>query len=132
MGSTWRKARRALRLNLCLYVPRTLDDDASPFDFPCASPNPGDSTQIAVPMPNTPIPTSSGLRLPKSSRRSSKRTCAICLGSMKAGQGHALFTAECSHTFHFHCITSNVSHGNHVCPICRAKWKEIPFQVLSL
>ncbi|CAN1253090.1 E3 ubiquitin-protein ligase WAV3 [Linum perenne] len=56
------------------------------------------------------------------------RTCAICLTTMKAGQGHAIFTAECSHSFHFHCITSNVKHGNQVCPVCRAKWKEVPFQ----
>ncbi|MED6155850.1 hypothetical protein PIB30_009056 [Stylosanthes scabra] len=47
---------------------------------------------------------------------------------MKPGQGHAIFTAECSHTFHFHCITSNVKHGNQICPVCRAKWKEVPFQ----
>lgn len=47
---------------------------------------------------------------------------------MKPGQGHAIFTAECSHSFHFHCITSNVKHGNQICPVCRAKWKEIPFQ----
>lgn len=47
---------------------------------------------------------------------------------MKAGHGHALFTAECSHTFHFHCITSNVKHGNYVCPLCKATWKEIPFK----
>lgn len=47
---------------------------------------------------------------------------------MKPGQGHAIFTAECSHAFHFHCITSNVKHGNQSCPVCRAKWKEIPFQ----
>lgn len=55
-------------------------------------------------------------------------TCAICLTSLKPGQGHAIFTAECSHSFHFHCITSSVKHGNQVCPICRAKWKEVPFQ----
>lgn len=47
---------------------------------------------------------------------------------MKPGQGHAIFTAECSHSFHFHCITSNVKHGNQICPVCRAKWKEIPFK----
>ena len=47
---------------------------------------------------------------------------------MKTGHGQALFTAECSHKFHFHCITSNVRHGNHICPICRAEWKELPFQ----
>ncbi|XP_048233951.1 E3 ubiquitin-protein ligase WAV3 isoform X2 [Ricinus communis] len=57
-----------------------------------------------------------------------KSTCAICLTTMKPGQGHAIFTAECSHSFHFHCITSNVKHGNQICPVCRAKWKEVPFQ----
>jgi len=50
---------------------------------------------------------------------------------MKPGQGHAIFTAECSHSFHFHCITSNVKHGNKICPVCRAKWKEVPFQSRS-
>nr|DAD28024.1 TPA_asm: hypothetical protein HUJ06_029492 [Nelumbo nucifera] len=57
-----------------------------------------------------------------------KRTCAICLANMKPGQGHAIFTAECSHSFHFQCIASNVKHGSKICPVCRAKWKEIPFQ----
>ncbi|KAG5620605.1 hypothetical protein H5410_005823 [Solanum commersonii] len=26
------------------------------------------------------------------------------------------------------CIGENVKHGNLLCPICRCKWKEIPFQ----
>ncbi|GJN40572.1 hypothetical protein PR202_gb29804 [Eleusine coracana subsp. coracana] len=51
---------------------------------------------------------------------------------MRTGHGQALFTAECSHKFHFHCISSNVQHGNHVCPICRAVWKELPFQGAQL
>ena len=58
-------------------------------------------------------------------------TCAICLNSMKPGQGNAIFTAECSHSFHFQCITSNVKHGNRICPVCRAKWKEVPFPTRS-
>uniref|UniRef100_A0A5B7CCN2 RING-type E3 ubiquitin transferase n=1 Tax=Davidia involucrata TaxID=16924 RepID=A0A5B7CCN2_DAVIN len=62
------------------------------------------------------------------STRSSKKTCAICLANLKPGQGQAIFTAECSHSFHFSCIASSVKHGNHVCPICRSKWKDIPFQ----
>ncbi|XP_022873551.1 uncharacterized protein LOC111392433 isoform X2 [Olea europaea var. sylvestris] len=57
------------------------------------------------------------------------KTCAICLGNVKAGQGQAIFTAECSHTFHFRCIANSVRHGNYLCPICRSKWKEIPFQL---
>ena len=53
---------------------------------------------------------------------------------MKQGGGHAIFTAECSHSFHFHCIciALNVKHGSQICPVCRAKWKEIPVQGPSL
>ncbi|XP_077252886.1 E3 ubiquitin-protein ligase WAV3-like [Tasmannia lanceolata] len=135
MGSKWRKAKVALGLNLCVYVPGTIDDalpesDAAGrfSDYTTVFPVTGNSDSNPS-MPTTPIPSSSGLRLSKaSSRSSSKKTCAICLGSMKPGHGHALFTAECSHAFHFHCIASNVKHGNQVCPVCRAKWKEIPFQ----
>ncbi|KAH0646363.1 hypothetical protein KY284_034247 [Solanum tuberosum] len=47
-------------------------------------------------------------------------------GSMKAGNGQAIFTAECAHSFHFSCIANSVKHGNYLCPICRCKWKEIP------
>lgn len=60
--------------------------------------------------------------------RSSKRSCAICLGNLKSGQGQAIFTAECSHSFHFSCIADSVKHGNQLCPICRSKWKDVPFQ----
>lgn len=47
---------------------------------------------------------------------------------MKRGDGQAIFTAECSHSFHFQCIASNVKHGNQICPVCRAKWNEIPLR----
>ncbi|CAM0870680.1 unnamed protein product [Alopecurus aequalis] len=53
--------------------------------------------------------------------------CAICLGGMRAGDGQATFTAECSHTFHFSCISANVAHGNLVCPLCNAHWRDLPF-----
>ncbi|CAD6201959.1 unnamed protein product [Miscanthus lutarioriparius] len=45
---------------------------------------------------------------------------------MGAGGGQAIFTAECSHTFHFHCISASVAHGNLVCPLCNARWRELP------
>ncbi|KAG8060278.1 hypothetical protein GUJ93_ZPchr0002g24392 [Zizania palustris] len=67
------------------------------------------------------------LRRSNSGTKSSKGMCAICFDPMKSGHGQALFTAECSHMFHFHCISSSVKHGNYVCPVCRAKWKDIPF-----
>ncbi|KAI6685809.1 hypothetical protein NL676_031722 [Syzygium grande] len=139
MGSKWRKLKLSLSLNTaCLYVPRALDDPPPPPSPASASAarRLSDAADDLSPAgrssffrrPRTPTPSSSGLRLPKSSPKSSKRTCAICLNTMKPGEGHAIFTAECSHSFHFHCITSNVKHGNQVCPVCRAKWKEIPLQ----
>ncbi|KAA8550376.1 hypothetical protein F0562_002060 [Nyssa sinensis] len=138
MGSKWRKAKLALGLNMCVYVPRTLEDSSSSVgpagrfsdaDLLSPSLSPASrSSDCRLEMPTTPTPSSSGLRLSKHGIKSSKRTCAICLTTMKPGQGHAIFTAECSHSFHFHCIASNVKHGNQICPICRAKWKEIPFQ----
>eukprot|EP01018_Ginkgo_biloba_P039238 Gb_24701 [translate_table: standard] len=51
--------------------------------------------------------------------------CAICLSQTKRGVGNALFIGECSHTFHFACILSNLRHGNLVCPICRAQWTQL-------
>lgn len=60
-----------------------------------------------------------------------QKSCVICLGYMPDGQGKAIFTAECSHSFHFTCIANNVKHGNLLCPICRFKWKDIPFEMLN-
>ncbi|KAJ1395615.1 Zinc finger, RING-type [Sesbania bispinosa] len=53
--------------------------------------------------------------------------CGICMQSVKSGQGTAIFTAECSHTFHFPCIASHVKkHPIHLCPVCGTTWKELP------
>ncbi|XP_050384775.1 E3 ubiquitin-protein ligase WAV3-like isoform X2 [Argentina anserina] len=131
MGSKWRKARMALGLNLCVYLPKTLED---------SSPSSVDSEErlsdaallspanLGSSRPQTPTPSSHGLKLSRSGSKSTSKTCSICLTKMKQGGGHAIFTAECSHSFHFHCIASNVKHGNQICPVCRAKWKEIPLQ----
>ncbi|KAM7516384.1 hypothetical protein LguiA_005967 [Lonicera macranthoides] len=63
----------------------------------------------------------------KSSLRLSKSRCGICLQSVKTGQGMAIFTAECSHSFHFPCIASHVKRqSNLVCPVCSFKWKQMP------
>ncbi|KAF7823378.1 E3 ubiquitin-protein ligase WAV3-like [Senna tora] len=137
MGSKWRKVKLALGFNMCVYVPPRALDDPSPslnsadaarfsdaYSHSCVSA--ADESSGYRPM--TPTPSSSGLRLPRNGNKSPKGTCAICLTTVKPGQGHAIFTAECSHSFHFHCITSNVKHGNHICPVCRAKWKEVPFK----
>lgn len=52
--------------------------------------------------------------------------CVICLGAIGAGGGQAIFTADCCHTFHFSCITTIVSKGRRVCPLCNAQWRELP------
>ncbi|KAL3521789.1 hypothetical protein ACH5RR_014623 [Cinchona calisaya] len=59
-----------------------------------------------------------------------KNICAICLDPLDYSSGcspcPAIFTAQCSHAFHFACISSNVRHGSVTCPICRAQWTQLP------
>lgn len=56
-----------------------------------------------------------------------QRRCGLCLQSVKKGQGTATFTAECSHTFHFPCISDHVKEqGSLACPLCSCLWKEMP------
>ncbi|XP_027333617.1 probable E3 ubiquitin-protein ligase EDA40 [Abrus precatorius] len=60
-----------------------------------------------------------------------KNLCTICLDPLSydskgSSPGQAIFTAQCSHAFHFACISSNVCHGNVTCPICRAHWTQLP------
>ncbi|XP_077234014.1 zinc finger (C3HC4-type RING finger) family protein [Tasmannia lanceolata] len=63
----------------------------------------------------------------KTTLRLSKNTCGICVQSLKAGQGTAIFTAECSHAFHFPCIASHVNkQGSLICPVCNSSWREMP------
>ncbi|KAJ0908348.1 putative transcription factor C2H2 family [Helianthus annuus] len=112
MGSKWRKLKTTLATNLCVFV--TVDAEDSP---PHSVGFSGDVLLSPAPVTR---PASPRLRLSKSLNRSSKKTCTICLASMKRGEGQAIFTAECAHSFHFQCIASNVKHG--------AKWKEVPLQ----
>lgn len=120
MGSSkWERVKQALGLKFCTYVPMKNDD------FPASS----ESFSGASLVPPSVSPASSRWsKLSRSLSRSSKNTCSICLATMRRGDGHAIFTAECSHSFHFHCIASSVKHGNQLCPICRAKWNEVPLQ----
>ncbi|CAA3029377.1 Anaphase-promoting complex (APC), subunit 11 [Olea europaea subsp. europaea] len=61
---------------------------------------------------------------------SNKNLCPICLDPLNyssgSSPGQAIFTAQCSHAFHFACILSNVNHGSVTCPICRAHWTQLP------
>ncbi|KAK9268009.1 hypothetical protein L1049_010447 [Liquidambar formosana] len=120
MAGAWNKLKKSLSLRLSFQ-----SDTANPLssDF--------SSSGISVTSTGSPASRSStsSSRFSRSiSSRSSKKTCAICLGNLKTGQGQAIFTAECTHSFHFNCIASSVKHGNDLCPICRSKWKDIPFQ----
>ncbi|XP_049381698.1 E3 ubiquitin-protein ligase WAV3 isoform X1 [Solanum stenotomum] len=64
----------------------------------------------------------------KSSLRFPKQTkCGTCLQTVKTGQGTAIFTAECSHSFHFPCIAALLRKQTAlVCPVCHSEWKELP------
>ncbi|GFZ03374.1 hypothetical protein Acr_15g0019820 [Actinidia rufa] len=61
---------------------------------------------------------------PLSSTSTPKNLCAICLDPLSYGTGpspaQAVFTAQCSHAFHFACISCNVRHaspgGQHFAP----------------
>ncbi|CAI9302923.1 unnamed protein product [Lactuca saligna] len=131
MGSKWKTVKMALGSNLCVYVPPADADVSPPQSERCSDAallSPASDQRSLGGSATAPRPWSPALRLSKSFSRSSKK-CTICLTSMKRGEGQAIFTAECSHSFHFQCISSNVKHGNQICPICRAKWKEVPLQV---
>ncbi|XP_062205895.1 E3 ubiquitin-protein ligase WAV3-like isoform X2 [Phragmites australis] len=134
MAPAWERARRALATRLCLRFPArhvAIEDAPRELDYvevlvPVPAVEAEEEEREKSPATVSPAP-ASARRLSRSGSLNSA-ICAICLGGMRIGHGQALFTAECSHRFHFHCISSNVQHGNKVCPICRAVWKELPFQ----
>ncbi|RDX78330.1 hypothetical protein CR513_41407, partial [Mucuna pruriens] len=66
----------------------------------------------------------SSFSLLKATLRLSKSRCGICMQSVRSGEGTAIFTAECSHTFHFPCIVKK--HPIVTCPVCNTNWKELP------
>ncbi|KAG6422037.1 hypothetical protein SASPL_118598 [Salvia splendens] len=63
----------------------------------------------------------------KNTLRLSRNSCGVCMHSVKSGQGMAIYTAECGHTFHFPCIAAHVGKQRAlVCPVCAAVWKDVP------
>lgn len=45
---------------------------------------------------------------------------------MKTGEGKAIFTAECSHIFHFPCIAGHVKNQQIItCPVCGTNWNDL-------
>ncbi|KAL7594945.1 hypothetical protein Lser_V15G31064 [Lactuca serriola] len=64
----------------------------------------------------------------KNSLGFSRSNCGLCLQSVKTGHKTAIFTAECSHTFHFPCISNHVKKENVLaCPICKSTWRDGSF-----
>ncbi|KAK4795912.1 hypothetical protein SAY86_028238 [Trapa natans] len=93
-----------------------------------AAPTPEKTIHLSSSNPSSPKSPSSfsflraSLRFPRATR------CRICLHSVKTGQGTAIFTAECSHTFHFPCVAARLkNHRDLFCPVCSAAWKEVPW-----
>ncbi|XP_024526057.1 uncharacterized protein LOC112344835 [Selaginella moellendorffii] len=122
MGKGWKSARAML----CI----TSGGDRGGDEIAAAAlPSLQDLMTLDRPLQESGPRSASGRRSKSTGRRNMREgMCSICLDPMAPGAGHALFTAECSHMFHFSCIASNVRHGNRVCPVCRAKWIDLPWQ----
>ncbi|XP_037482991.1 E3 ubiquitin-protein ligase WAV3-like [Triticum dicoccoides] len=66
----------------------------------------------------------------KASILPTKARCGVCTRGVKNGGGAAVFTAECSHSFHFPCIAAHAraaASGALCCPVCSAPWRQAPF-----
>ncbi|XP_057752236.1 E3 ubiquitin-protein ligase WAVH1-like [Arachis stenosperma] len=91
----------------------------------CSLPNSPSQLQLTNNTTLTVAPSTFSYLL-KSTLRLSKNRCGICTQGVKAGQGTAIFTAECSHTFHFPCIAAHVRMRQLLtCPVCSATWKQL-------
>ncbi|GMH14696.1 hypothetical protein Nepgr_016537 [Nepenthes gracilis] len=87
--------------------------EKSPGIFQCSNPS----------SPRSP----STFSLLKNSLRFTKSRCGICIQRVKTGQGTSIFTAECSHAFHFPCLVVHIGkYGGLACPVCGSSWKESP------
>ncbi|PKA63000.1 hypothetical protein AXF42_Ash007796 [Apostasia shenzhenica] len=111
------------------------DDFAGPYTPPPATSAIGvkGSPRLLLTRSSPASPRSpSRFALLKATLRLSRSRCGICSQSVRSGQRSALFTAECSHSFHFPCISAHVrslgrSHGGSlVCPVCSASWRDVP------
>ncbi|KAL5215135.1 hypothetical protein ABZP36_004287 [Zizania latifolia] len=80
--------------------------------------------------PKKRMPSSPRFALLKASILPTKVRCGVCSHSVKTA-GAAVFTAECSHSFHFPCIAAHARSAAAaaalVCPVCAAPWRQAPF-----
>ncbi|KAL4194063.1 hypothetical protein AMTRI_Chr05g66830 [Amborella trichopoda] len=150
MGAGWIRAKIALGLTSC-----TTNSDRRRHDSSQCSPENDNERSDTVKDPGfgenpsenaTPVTTprvlsqsaSSSPRLHCRTQTSSsprlqlpKGTCGLCLQATKPGQGLAIFTAECSHSFHFHCLAYHLKRGHHTCPLCNSKLAHVPIPSLD-
>lgn len=87
MGSKWKKVKLALGMNLCVFVPKTLEDDSSssPSLPDCDSTERFSDAALLSPAhwgsssrPSTPIPSLHGLTFSKTGSKSSKVCLFVC------------------------------------------------------
>ncbi|KAK8494913.1 hypothetical protein V6N12_031780 [Hibiscus sabdariffa] len=101
---------------------------STPSNPPSSLPN---SPKLHFSNPSSPKSPSTFSLLKTTLRLSKGGRCGICSQSVKTGQGTAIFTAECSHSFHFPCIAAQFKKQQLLnCPVCSSSWKELP--ILSL
>ncbi|KAF5780235.1 putative transcription factor C2H2 family [Helianthus annuus] len=85
------------------------------------------SSTPSSPRSGSPSPSPSPLSILKSNLRISINKCGLCFQSLKRGRGVAIYTAECSHGFHFPCIASHVKTKQSLdCPVCSVTWQQTP------
>ncbi|XP_048529263.1 E3 ubiquitin-protein ligase WAV3-like [Triticum urartu] len=64
---------------------------------------------------------------PGAAMESNSSTCAICNGDMcRGGGGGSGFTADCSHQFHYRCVSGSLASSRQACPLCSARCRDLP------
>ncbi|KAF0894283.1 hypothetical protein E2562_037862 [Oryza meyeriana var. granulata] len=113
----------------CRTKPQTPSSDAHQAP-PSSAPAPKKRMPLlqALSVPSSPR-SPSRFALLKASILPNKTRCGLCSHGVKTGAA-AVFTAECSHSFHFPCIAAH-AHARAAtalaCPVCAAPWRQAPF-----
>ncbi|KAL2459011.1 Zinc finger (C3HC4-type RING finger) family protein [Forsythia ovata] len=113
--------------NVVVYTqtPSTNDDLITPKLLHCKT-TPKSYTKIKS-FGSNPSSPRSPFSILKKTLRLSRNSCGVCMQSVKTSQGMAIYTAECSHTFHFPCIATRIRNQNSlICPVCNNTWKDVP------
>ncbi|XP_066346360.1 E3 ubiquitin-protein ligase WAV3-like isoform X1 [Miscanthus floridulus] len=118
----------------CRTRPLQQPADPAPVTPPPSAPAPARKHRVplfqALSAPASPR-SPSRFALLKASLLPSKSRCGVCSRGVKSGGSSAVFTAECSHAFHFPCIAaharSSSANGVLSCPVCASPWRQAPF-----